>query len=74
MIILAREVIETLYIYLAAGAQLFNQLGERAARLVSALACDLTHVQVLKHLLVFFERENDSRLVALNVRDELNAS
>src|SRR5205085_5546472 len=70
----AREVIVTLYIYLAVGAQFSDQLGEGAARLVLALACDLTHVQVLKHLFVLFEREDDGCLVALGVRDELNVS
>src|SRR5256885_9887141 len=69
-----REVIVVLYIYLAVGAQFLDQLGEGAARLVFALACDLTHVQVLQHLLVLFEREDDGCLVAVGVRDELNVS
>src|SRR5437588_273559 len=70
----ARKVIVTLYIYLAVGAQFLDQLGEGSARLVPAFAGDLAEMQILKHLLVLFKRENDGCLLTFGVRDELNVS
>src|SRR5208337_984242 len=68
----AREVMLTLNIDFASRAQFLDHLFQRPAGLSFAFAGGAAHCQVIHHIFVLFDRENDSRLAPLSIGDELN--